>query len=68
MTSGAGHASVLPADRAYQSSPELAFDRTEVPWTAGHPAGPALGTAFGTAFAGGTGVSLPACRVPDMRT
>ncbi len=63
MTSGAGHAPVLSADRAYQSSPELAFDRTEVLWTAGHPAGPALGMPV----AGVTGVSLPACRVPDMR-
>jgi hypothetical protein len=54
---------VLPPDRAYQSSLKLAFDRTEVLWTAGHLAGPALGMPV----AGVTGVSLPACRIPDMR-
>ncbi len=63
MTSGAGHAPVLPPDRAYQSSLKLAFDRTEVLWTAGHLGGPALGMPV----AGVTGVSLPACRIPNMR-
>ncbi len=61
MTSGAGHAPVLSADRAYQSSPELAFDRTEVLWTAGHPAGPATGTPVARV----TGVSFSACLVVE---
>ncbi len=42
LTYGASYEPLLPTDRAYESTLELAFDRTEVLWTAGHLVGAGL--------------------------